>query len=327
MKTCRICKTEKLNNCFGKDSDNRDGLNTICRPCNKIYMAKYKEANKKSQRAYQLKKYGLDQQGFETLLALQHGVCKICGGPPTVYDKYVVDHDHDTGAVRGLLCQHCNTGIGRFKDSSAIMESAKRYIVDSKVNKFRELEIKMKVPVVGVATSFIEWISSYDRVHGYTKVTGQDVYWEKDGTVIRHRLCGSQGGEITLKNRTSSSSTVDRVEVDLFLNNKTSPEDVSAFLGLAGFKVSAALTKTSHIFEMAYDKCMITVVYYEVTNDLAAMPVVGYVEVEIDKEADIKISTATKILKDWQDLLVSKGLEPVSDSLYEIYSGKTYQSV
>lgn len=326
MKTCRICKTPKELKFFGNDKDNRDKKNTICKPCNKIYMAKYKEPNKVSQRKYQLKRYNLTQDDFNKILASQKGICAVCGGPPTVYDKYVVDHDHDTGAVRGLICQHCNTGLGRFKDSTKLLESAKRYINNSRVNKFRELEIKLRVPVLGMETAFIEWMSTVGASQ-YVRVTGQDVYWEKAGSVIRHRLNGATGGEITVKNRTSENSTVDRVEIDLFLSKETAPEDVSAFMTLSGYQPAVAITKTSHIFTVSQDDCEITVVYYEVTDDLGSFPKTAYVEVEINKDADVKVSTATRILREWQDRLTERGLEPVEGSLWEIFSGKRYASV
>lgn len=52
---------------------------------------------------------------YDTLLARQGGVCAICGGIDRDR-KLAVDHDHQTGLVRGLLCLRCNTGVGLLRD-------------------------------------------------------------------------------------------------------------------------------------------------------------------------------------------------------------------
>lgn len=64
---------------------------------------------------------------YEQLNTAQSGVCAICGLPP-VKKKLCVDHDHDTGAVRGLLCSRCNLGLGFFLDSPASLIKAATYL-------------------------------------------------------------------------------------------------------------------------------------------------------------------------------------------------------
>lgn len=55
-------------------------------------------------------RYGITTEQYDEMLAEQAGVCAICGNPPKKRRLYV-DHDHDTGRVRGLLCAHCNSSL------------------------------------------------------------------------------------------------------------------------------------------------------------------------------------------------------------------------
>ncbi len=66
---------------------------------------------------------------FEARLASQGGGCAICGTKtPGGRGRFVVDHDHKTGVVRGLLCNLCNPALGLFKDNPSLLESAIRYL-------------------------------------------------------------------------------------------------------------------------------------------------------------------------------------------------------
>lgn len=75
-------------------------------------------------------RYGITIEEFDRMFALQSGVCAICHKPEK--DNYKrrlsVDHDHNTGKVRGLLCHACNTAIGKFGDNPDRLESAARYL-------------------------------------------------------------------------------------------------------------------------------------------------------------------------------------------------------
>jgi len=79
-------------------------------------------------RKYALKSaYGITPEQFMTLLEAQGGGCAICATKtPGGNGTFHVDHDHSTDKLRGLLCNHCNRGIGCFKDNpeSLIMASA-----------------------------------------------------------------------------------------------------------------------------------------------------------------------------------------------------------
>lgn len=93
----------------------------------------YYHANKAAamarQRTYELKKlYGLTMAQYEAMLAEQDGRCLICRkvmAPPAV------DHDHETGEVRGLLCRQCNTAIGLLGDDPAMLVRATEYLTRS----------------------------------------------------------------------------------------------------------------------------------------------------------------------------------------------------
>jgi hypothetical protein len=71
----------------------------------------------------------LTRYQYELLLVAQSFKCAICGVPAVEFDRLLaVDHDHSTGAVRGLLCNHCNIGIGNFKEDVAFLASAIIYL-------------------------------------------------------------------------------------------------------------------------------------------------------------------------------------------------------
>ena len=76
-------------------------------------------------RHYHLKRrYGIGADEFDELVRLQGGVCAVCGRP----DPEHVDHSHETGAVRGILCFNCNGGLGQFRDSIDALLAAAAYL-------------------------------------------------------------------------------------------------------------------------------------------------------------------------------------------------------
>ena len=112
----------------------------FCKDCEKIWRAARKdhenelrrirrkgkrgaEKRRKEWRQYWLKRnYGMSITDYEILWNAQNGVCAICKQPETAIDPHnpgnvrrlSVDHDHETGKVRGLLCQRCNVAIGKY---------------------------------------------------------------------------------------------------------------------------------------------------------------------------------------------------------------------
>lgn len=75
----------------------------------------------------QLRRYGLSVAVYQDMLAVQGGVCAICLRPP-VGRRLSVDHCHETGRIRGLLCHNCNVSLGLMGDSPDRLRSAVAYL-------------------------------------------------------------------------------------------------------------------------------------------------------------------------------------------------------
>lgn len=87
--------------------------------------------NPEKHKEYGLRRmYGLEISDFNKMIEDQNGCCLIC---EEFYGfKLAVDHDHDTGNVRGLLCRKCNSGIGLLGDSIENLLSAAAYLRETK---------------------------------------------------------------------------------------------------------------------------------------------------------------------------------------------------
>ena len=81
---------------------------------------------------YIKKKYGIDRTEYDILLAAQNHSCAICGENLGVDTKNIhVDHCHNTGKNRGLLCHPCNIMIGMARDKIEVLHNAVRYLQES----------------------------------------------------------------------------------------------------------------------------------------------------------------------------------------------------
>lgn len=78
-------------------------------------------------RSHLKQRYGLTVAAWEAMLILQAGRCAACSEPMTGRGP-VVDHDHDTGKIRGLLCQHCNVAVGWLEGRSETLGHAEAYL-------------------------------------------------------------------------------------------------------------------------------------------------------------------------------------------------------
>lgn len=86
--------------------------------------------NPKPARDWRLKKYGLTQNDYDQMVEAQGRACAICfrAAELTQWKKLRVDHDHETGKIRGLLCHHCNVALGYLSDCIPIFDNAIRYL-------------------------------------------------------------------------------------------------------------------------------------------------------------------------------------------------------
>ncbi len=96
---------------------------------------RYKRLPAQKHKAHCLKsKYGLSISEFQGMLEKQRGCCQICNMEFAEIDNNTrpcVDHNHDTGAVRGLLCRKCTLALGHFADNLTNLKSAITYLEES----------------------------------------------------------------------------------------------------------------------------------------------------------------------------------------------------
>ncbi len=147
-KNCPKCKQEKIFSAFGKDKSKKLGLSSYCLDCavenrkanyakspakEKEKLKEYYRSNKDRWHGYSIKaSYGLSPAQYKEMLAQQNNSCKICKThEKSLKRKLFVDHCHETGKVRGLLCQYCNTMLGNAKDNVLVLHSAISYLSSS----------------------------------------------------------------------------------------------------------------------------------------------------------------------------------------------------
>lgn len=92
----------------------------------------------KGKNAYYKRNYGIDDATLEQIKKDQDYKCYLCHsegfliGKNNHNEKLAVDHDHDTGKVRKLLCHNCNRALGLFKDNPELMRKAASYVEEHK---------------------------------------------------------------------------------------------------------------------------------------------------------------------------------------------------
>lgn len=143
-KICNRCKENKLLLQFSNSKYTIDGTQGHCRQCKikskkvSIRTEEQKEANRRGNRKrsdnsfnlYLINTYNITYSKYKEILAEQKDVCKICGedNSKSHNRRLAVDHCHETGKIRGLLCDKCNRTVGLMEDNSKNATNAAKYL-------------------------------------------------------------------------------------------------------------------------------------------------------------------------------------------------------
>lgn len=141
MKVCTSCKEHRDITNFYKNKNTNDGLHHHCKICSKLRdKVRYEtESRRLSKRNSEFRRlYGISLEEITKMYSDQSGLCKICNSHVEFFSdlenkklSFCVDHNHNTGLVRGLLCSSCNRGLGLLKDSPEVLRSAIIYLENS----------------------------------------------------------------------------------------------------------------------------------------------------------------------------------------------------
>lgn len=114
MKKCAECAETRSLEQFHRRKRSKDGYNYVCKRCDRG-------------KDYE-KRYGIGIDEYERMLADQDGVCVICKLECRTREHLSVDHCHETGEVRGLLCSRCNSFIGYADEDTGRLRRAIEYL-------------------------------------------------------------------------------------------------------------------------------------------------------------------------------------------------------
>lgn len=127
---CKDCGSEKPVDQFYWRSDSRKPRSE-CKACSIAKLrAKGEKRTAQDFRDTHLRRtFGITQADFDAMLAVQDGCCAICKrSAEDSYKGLHVDHDHESGRVRGLLCHKCNMALGLLGDSVSALADAIAYL-------------------------------------------------------------------------------------------------------------------------------------------------------------------------------------------------------
>ena len=130
-KQCSKCKDFKDLSLFSVRKNRTSGVQSACKECRNS-SPKNRDIEKEREWGL-LKNYNLSSEEFEKILLSQNNCCAICGINQDklkggIKKHLCVDHCHNTGEVRGLLCDKCNRGIGLLGDNVDTLKNAVSYL-------------------------------------------------------------------------------------------------------------------------------------------------------------------------------------------------------
>jgi hypothetical protein len=136
VRVCPRCNEARPDDHFNK---HRRECKTCRATAQRAYVARNREAvyersrewrtsDRNQKRSHLRRLYGVSLERYDEMLTTQGGVCAICEQTCPTGRYLAVDHDHDTGLVRGLLCSKCNPGLGWFNDDPARLRAAADYL-------------------------------------------------------------------------------------------------------------------------------------------------------------------------------------------------------
>ena len=135
IKVCKVCNKEKPLSSYHKSKIHKLGCRNVCKPCRnkrqKISPEKRKESySYEKNRNTKLKQtYGITYDDYLEMFNEQDSKCLICSRhQKDLTLALAVDHCHDTGMIRGLLCGNCNSGIGNLRDDISLLKKAIEYL-------------------------------------------------------------------------------------------------------------------------------------------------------------------------------------------------------
>jgi hypothetical protein len=130
VKQCNKCKTVKDLSEFyklGKGRSSPDGRTATCKQCNNRQGRQWYSGQTKTY--HRMSRYGLSEDAYYAMLEAQNYKCALCKSTdPKRKQGFVVDHDHETGRIRGLLCHSCNIALGMLGDDITGLKRAVKYL-------------------------------------------------------------------------------------------------------------------------------------------------------------------------------------------------------
>lgn len=131
---CPRCKTYKPLAEHRQCKTAKGGIGPHCKICSRQYD---KEVDSRRKEAYHKARvhrtYNLPPEAFDAMKQEQQNKCKICGSGPPEGAQLCIDHCHETGRVRGLLCARCNRAIGSFHDDANLLRKAAEYLGNQEI--------------------------------------------------------------------------------------------------------------------------------------------------------------------------------------------------